>query len=464
MIHLLITFGNLRFLKQDRVYHGSKFFDKGKFPMTSFRKLLGTASLLINLVPFLLYMLLVNRANAINTALPFAIYYAFRHTSLLFLRDWENDYQIMARIGIICGLIGYAIGVLGSINPFFYDLSAIGTGIASRTFPAALTQQNRLAKRNLAPANPSINPLLTLLIFFVVISAIVLLKNLLIISFTFMFLVMVAVMIGYSSMPKSKVNVPHSLHWTNYVLALILFCGMMMVRWGRSIDQGQPILLGVSMIILFLLVMIALLFYYHHQFIHYPLHIRARLMLYGVSAQYWTLYSTIFIAARYGKKIYYWIIIAYLLAAIFGGVLVKQIDHLFPTHRHDLNLIAISCGLLLTLYLPTYFVAVFIIRSFANTERSLAMNEFENTTHHYQTSYFNSNYHAEFGAIFSQLVLWISLYSTAGIKGINRVLIAFTTNQVTSSVAGAIETAHLALLIFMVGFVWWTGYQLHQHV
>ena len=53
--------------------------------MKKLEKLTGVCSLLLNLMPFLLYISLTKEQSDIFVgALPFAIFYAFRHTILLF--------------------------------------------------------------------------------------------------------------------------------------------------------------------------------------------------------------------------------------------------------------------------------------------------------------------------------------------------------------------------------------------
>ena len=81
----------------------------------------------------------------------FHIFYAFRHTILLFCRDLEYDYQRLAWIGLYSGIIGYFLGMFGGFQPIFWDLSGAGAGIASRLFPTAISQRRRLIKRGLLP-------------------------------------------------------------------------------------------------------------------------------------------------------------------------------------------------------------------------------------------------------------------------------------------------------------------------
>ena len=74
--------------------------------MKKLEKLTGVCSLLLNLMPFLLYISLTKEQSDVFVGgLPFAIFYAFRHTILLFCRDFEYDYQRLAWIGLIAELL-----------------------------------------------------------------------------------------------------------------------------------------------------------------------------------------------------------------------------------------------------------------------------------------------------------------------------------------------------------------------
>ena len=66
--------------------------------------------------------------------------------------------------------------------------------------------------------------------------------------------------------------------------------------------------------------------------------------------------------------------------------MVKQTHHLFHFKAYQINLVMLTIGILLTFWLPTYFIGVFIIRSFAGAERKTAIDDDEKATHNYSIS------------------------------------------------------------------------------
>ena len=91
----------------------------------------GLFSILINIVPFLLFPALITQQGDLFTnILPFAIYYAFRRSALILFRDWEHQPRQLGWIGLISGAIGYGCGIFGQLSPLFFDFAGVGAGIA----------------------------------------------------------------------------------------------------------------------------------------------------------------------------------------------------------------------------------------------------------------------------------------------------------------------------------------------
>ena len=191
----------------------------------------------------------------------------------------------------------------------------------------------------------------------------------------------------------------------------------------------------------------------HRRLLHYPNHLRQRIMLYGACGQYWTLYSTVFIGILYGTKMYSWTIVAYLFAFVFGGLLVKQTHHLFHFKAYQINLVMLTIGILLTFWLPTYFIGVFIIRSFAGAERKTAIDDYEKATHNYSISSIVNYYYASIAGIISQLVMWGSLFIFAGTTGMNRIFGAFSVGKTSIQSFPIIMNTHLILAGYMIIFI-----------
>lgn len=431
--------------------------------MKKLSKYTGVFSLLLNLMPFIIYLSIIKPGKEMLTeALPFAIYYGVRHSSLLLFRDFEYNIRRLGWIGIFSGLCGYVLGMFGNCSPIFWDLSGIGTGIASSLFPAAIYQQNRMAKNGLLAKIDHVHPLVQLVILLAFLGIIAWVKAPAI-SFAIMAVVSLCTAVGYLFVPHPLGHpLPVRLHWFNYLLAGMLICAMLMLRFGRSAGLGQPVGWGLLFLLAFFVVMVAGIIVNRQKMLRYRHHLRARLMLYGVCSQYWTLYSTIFIGVIYGLKMYYWTIVAYLLAFIFGGLVVKKTGQVVSADPHLINLIMITLGILLTFWLPTYFVGVFIIRSFASAERKSATDEYEQVTHNYSISYIINNYYYSITGLLSQFVMWGSLFLTAGTTGMNNILGAYTLRQASSENINAINITHGILAIYMVTYIIWLAIKLVQ--
>lgn len=418
--------------------------------MKKLAKATGTCSLLLNMMPFLLYVSLTKQQSDVFIgALPFAIYYAFRHTSLLIFRDLAHDYQRLAWLGVYCGIIGYFLGIWGSYYPLLWDLSAVGVGISSQLFPTAVSQRKRLVKRGLLPATETLNPALQIICLLLVVGLVSWVDQP-IVTFGIMLVVSLCAAASIWSTPRALFPRPVHRQWMNYILALILLTAMLLLRLGRSLGIGEPVEWGTACILAFLVVLGVALFLNRDHLHRYPGNLRLRIMLYGACGQYWTLYSTVFIGVLYGIKLYDWTIVAYLLAFVGGGIVAKGLQRLVAVQDYRLNLALIVIGILLTFWLPTYFIGIFIIRSFAGAERQRAIADYEEATHHYDISYIVNYYYASIAGLVSQLVMWGSLFLLAGSRGMNQLFSSLSAGRVSSSGSGPITTTHLILAVYMI--------------
>lgn len=417
----------------------------------------GLFSILINIVPFLLFPALITQQGDLFTnILPFAIYYAFRRSALILFRDWEHQPRQLGWIGLISGAIGYGCGIFGQLSPLFFDFAGVGAGIASTLYPTAINQGKRLAKQRLKKAATSTSQgstgKLIYLLSVIILLGVIGYFKIAILNFTLMLITTILALIGYSATPF-KITRPAKLHWFNYGLGLLLLFAMLLIRVGRSRGIGQPVTWGIILLAVFLIIMVALLAINWRFKKPLPSGLRLRSMLYGVCAQYWTLYSTVFIGAVYGIKLYYLVIVAYLCAILFGGLTAKLAYHYLPFSQWYINISMIAIGILMTFWLPTYFVGIFLIRSFASREQTNTIDLYEQTTKNYNSSYLTNYYYSTAAGLVSQLVMWGSLLFLAKNSGLNRVLSAFALKTVTSQESNAINLTHLILACYMLLFI-----------
>lgn len=285
------------------------------------KQVTGFCSLLINVLPFLVYPLLITQQNdQFINFLPFAIYYAFRRSALILFRDWEHDYPALGKIGLLCGLAGSTLGLFGAFSPIFWDLSGIGVGLASVLFPTAVNQNKRVIKlQHSSTSKSSPRGMLIQLIVILLILAITAVLHLAILNFSLLLLANASALYCYQYR-QHPITLPAHLHWANYLLGTILFLAMFSMRIGRSIGVGQSVTLGIVMLAIFLILMAILLVTNWQRHASSPTYHR-KALFFGVCGQYWSMYSTIFIGVTYGITLYYWVIAAYLIAIILSHYL-----------------------------------------------------------------------------------------------------------------------------------------------
>lgn len=419
------------------------------------KQLTGLCSLLINVLPFIIYPLLISQQQGqfINF-IPFAIYYAFRRSGLILFRDWEHSYPTLGKIGLVCGLIGSVFGLFGFITPIFWDISGVGTGLASVLFPTAINQNKRLMKlTSTAKDKATGKEMMSQLLIVLITLAIVAVGHQAILSFLILLVINSCAFYTYPYRTH-QLNLPPHLHWANYFLGVILFLAMLSIRIGRSIGIGQPITWGLILLVIFLLLMtILLIVNWHGRFISPNFHRKA--VFYGVCGQYWSMYSTIFIGVTYGISLYYWVIVAYLLAILFGALFAKLIYHYLAIDRLSLNLIMTMLGIAMTFWLPSYFIGIFLIRTFASQIRQMATTEYEQQTNNYHLSYIVNYNYATAGGMVSQFVMWASLLFLLHNKGLSSALTDFAQHHTSLNNVAAITGAHLILAGYMILFILW---------
>lgn len=419
------------------------------------RTIVSLCSLLVNLLPFLTYSLLVlQQHGTVTNFWPFAIFYAFRHSALLLFRDWAGQYRELGKIGLVSGLLGAFCGLFGSLSPVGWDLSAVGLGLASSLFPTAVNQGKRV-KANRGSARRQHSPseqLMQLVLIGALLLTVVLFQRP-IIDFTILFAASLAALIGgqYWRLP---VHVPKHIYWGNYLLAGVLFAALFVIRVGRSVGIGQPIAWGVALLALFLALLIILLLANWHRPLAAPVYYQ-QAMFYGVCGQYWSMYSTIFVGAVAGVKLYYLVIVAYLAAILFGRPFAKIVYRYLPGNRLTINLALTTLGIGLTFWLPSYFLGIFLIRTFASQVRQQTISEYETATGNCQTSYIANYYYLTVGGLTAQLVMWTALLAFLKSNGVGSVLAAYAGHRLSVGALPAINSTHLLLAGYMLVYTAW---------
>ncbi|RXT59380.1 hypothetical protein [Lacticaseibacillus chiayiensis] len=337
------------------------------------RKILKYQSLLltiggfaINLVPFLLFMLLINRhGELITNVLPFALFYSFRRTSLFMFRGNPNQNYSLGRLGLSSALIGYTIGIFGQLSPICWDISAIGAGIGAALFPSVQKESvSGTANTNNQDKVPH-STLMMLIAILILIGIIAFTeKRFPFIGFILMIVYSIFGLLGFHFDPSPKSTNNHiSIRYSNVLLSFALFVSVILVRVARSEGIGTPALLGVAILGTILIITTLLLVNTNHTNHTITNDIRVRLMVFGTCADFCAIFSAIYIGVKFGVTTFMWIIVAYLAAFIFASPMVTVLQRRFQhTSSLTIDLIGIFVGLLLTFILPLYFVGIFLIR------------------------------------------------------------------------------------------------------
>ncbi len=404
-------------------------------------QLTGLCSLLINVLPFVVYPLLITqRDGQFINFLPFAIYYAFRRSAPILFRDWEHNYPSLGKIGLYSGLVGSFLGLFGTLNPASWDLSGVGVGLASALFPTAINQNKRLMKiHQNEKAKSSPWKLIDSLLIFLGMLAIIAICRSSLVSFASLFLINVIAFYGYQYR-HHRLTKPVHFHWSNYLLGTILFLAMFSIR--------------IALLTVFLLVMtILLITNWQGRFISPDFHRKS--VFYGICGQYWMVYSTIFIGITYSIHLYYWTVVAYLLAMLFGPLFAKTIYHYFAIDQLSVYLIITILGIIMTFWLPTYCIGIFLICTFTIQVRQMAISEYEQQTNNYHLSYIVNNNYGTIGGMISQFVMWGSLFLLLHKKELSISFINFAQHRTSLNNIAAINGAHLILATFMILFSIW---------
>lgn len=413
-------------------------------------------SFMVNYFPYVIFILLINRnGNIITNALPLAIFYAFRRTALFIFRDLRKNSNLLGWLGLFFASIGYLIGIFGVISNILFDISAVFAGCAAAIFPASLNQIKRSkpkVKKKIDPkkALSSVFKLLILLAIFALIS-----KFLPTFAFFFLFLMAIVGMFCYRNVyGKPKVDVKLSFNWKNLILVSVLFLAMLFMEEGRNQDIGTLVEWGIFLLITFLIILMLILIFDKQS--HFSLASKKtylQMMMYGVCAMFWITYSAVLVTIVYGANIFEWVFLAYIAGIILGKMTIKMIMKVSPFDVLTTNSIFIILGIMCTFWLPSYFIGIFLIRVFANNQKQIALQQYEQESGNYQDSYYLSYYLTSLSAFWTQAIMWATLIICSHSAGFNNIIHMITFHQIASKYMWSIHMTHVVLATVMILFV-----------
>lgn len=111
----------------------------------------------------------------------------------------------------------------------------------------------------------------------------------------------------------------------------------------------------------------------------------------------------------------------------------------------------LTLGIILTFWLPTYFIGIFIIRSFGGGIRKQTIGAYERATRNYTMSIVN--YYSMIFRHFRKLVMGQFVLSV-GLKGMFHIR-RFSLHQPDMQNGSAITLTHLVLAVYMIIYLMW---------
>lgn len=415
----------------------------------------------INLVPFLLFMLLVHRnGDIITNILPFALFYAFRRTTLFMFRGNPNMNTFFGWFGLISASIGYFLGLFGQLHPLFWDLAAVGSGMAAACFPSVQKEFSLTEREEKAHEEGWSATLMWLLAILLLLGALMItikVENMPSLAFLMMLFYCGIAFLGFLWSPErlSQVSRPQ-IRWPNVVLSVLLFTSVLLVRIGRSLGIGQPASLGIILLCVILLIILLDILIARPRHTAITAGLRGQLMVFGTCADFCAIFSAIYIGVTYGVSAFMWIIVAYAGGFLLAKPLVRWLQHAFPSVSPlNLNLMGITAGLLMTFFLQLYFIGIFLIRSFASTVNQEAIQTYHQANIESHDNVFMINYRLiAIAGLSTQLVLWLSLIGTMYLKGesLNGILAAFAFHHATGAFSLPVLVTHIVLVTLMIVF------------
>lgn len=365
--------------------------------------LLKISSLPLNLFPYLVFSLIIKQNNAISV-LPFALFYAFRRTTLFLFKGGKTEDNIIGWFGLIAALIGYFIGIFGIISPILYCISASLAGIGAACYPSVQKQITIQSHYH-----PNKNELLTYFAATLFLLAVIILvePHLAIIPFIMMLLYTIIALIGFAYSPYRGHSRQIVFEWQNIWLMLGLLAAILFIRDGWNSGDGNISILGIIVLATVIIVyLVKLAFTERHSKLVREM--QNRLTIAGLCQDFTTIFSVVYISVLFGAHNYYWLFIIILIASFIKRPLIKALHEYLPFDDFTIQSWGIVLGLVITLFRPTYFAGIFLIRIFYSLQNTDTLNLIRD---HVDTNIYMINYRFRTaGGFLTQLILWGGLF------------------------------------------------------
>lgn len=424
--------------------------------------LLNIGGFAINLVPFLLYLMLSSRrGDIVVNALPFALFYSFRRTALFSIRGNEQHDNLFGWIGLGAAVFGLIVGLFGTLNSMIWDLSGMFVGIGAAFFPSVQKQFNLTHRQSKNQQRN--NSWLLLLAVLLMIGMIILTgKNQPVIAFATVLLFASLGVVGFYYDPLRKPSKSEvKLNPFNVVLFFLLLGSVLLVRIGRSLGQGQPVLLGIELLAVILIAMIMAIISNRPHQTNISKGLRMRLMIFGICADFCAIFSALYLGVIFGIKVYAWILVSYILAFLLGKKMVNWLANQLPFTPFMIELVGIILGMLLTLNIYTYFIGIFLVRAFASVQNQAAICAYD-AQDNVHNSYMVSYRLMSIGGLTTQLILWLSLLCFVRQAGLFGILADFTFHETTTKFIQPLLFTQIILVLWATGFILRTAQIIHR--
>lgn len=342
-----------------------------------------------------------------------------------------------------------------------WDLSGMFVGIGAAFFPSVQKQFNLTHRQSKNQQRN--NSWLLLLAVLLMIGMIILTgKNQPVIAFATVLLFASLGVVGFYYDPLRKPSKSEvKLNPFNVVLFFLLFGSVLLVRIGRSLGQGQPVLLGIELLAVILIAIIMAIISNRPHQTNISKGLRMRLMIFGICADFCAIFSALYLGVIFGIMVYAWILVSYILAFLLGKKMVNWLANQLPFTPFMIELVGIILGMLLTLNIYTYFIGIFLVRAFASVQNQAAICAYD-AQDNVHNSYMVSYRLMSIGGLTTQLILWLSLLCFVRQAGLFGILADFTFHETTTKFIQPLLFTQIILVLWATGFILRTAQIIHR--
>lgn len=410
--------------------------------------LLKISSLPLNLFPYLVFSLIIKQNTAISV-LPFALFYAFRRTTLFLFKGGENEDNVIGWFGSLAALFGYFLGIFGIFLPALYCISASLAGIGAACFPSV---QKQIAIES--DYHPSKNDLFAYFGAILILLAIIVFvePHLPTISFIAMLIYTLIAILGFKYSPFRAHSRKIVLQWQNVWLTLGLLLAILLIREGWNSGKDIFSIFGIivsAVVVISYLIKLAL----SQKHGKLSRKMQYRLTIAGLCQDFTTIFSAVYISVLFGAKNYYWLFVIILIASFIKRPLLKTLREYLPFDDFTIQSWGIVLGLVITLFRPTYFAGIFLIRIFYSLQNTDTLDLIRD---HVDTNIYMINYRFRTaGGFLTQLILWGGLLLFNG-PHIFEQIFNYHINKSVMNSSQPLFLTHLILVLFIVSLTIYT--------